>query len=56
MEVFCVWVFLGWNETCDTRLFLAGKREECFLLIVSIDNHSLWRGTAEKKNIIQHLL
>lgn len=37
-----------------TFLFLAGKREECFLLIVSIGNHSLWKG-ATKKSIIQHL-
>lgn len=38
--------------------FLAGKIEECFLLIVSIDNHSLWKNTTKKRasfNILSDL-
>lgn len=37
--------------------FFVSCREEHFLLILSRDNHSLWKGaTTTKKGIIQHLL
>lgn len=31
-------------------VLLAGREEECFLLIVSIGNHSLWKGTTKKEH------
>lgn len=60
----CGWISLqvfirraGWHCFGDVLCFEGGDklvacREEriskCFLLIVSIDNHSLWKGTAKK--------